>query len=264
MIVHDEKIQRQAQWRHLFISLALYGLVNATLIMIAAKDVSAEPLPKNFTQLWEKAASYMEHNHWIPGTIKVHEKTHNLKGKLEEETQYEFGFLETQNHKIRQKVLFAEKNGKDISRKVQSAMNDHITLDELSKYSPFNSKNRQQATYQLNGEHRAIDGHNCAGFNFTLNTEGQTVKGTAWLDEKTGLPTKIHSRITSVPIMEKGFKIISHTETDYFSITDDGRWLINRTQTQTDFEMPKYKFKGQETVLSVYKDHWQYVMPNKP
>jgi hypothetical protein len=221
--------------------------------------VGAETPPQEMTRLWEKAAYYMTHHHWVPGNVVEHEKTFNLKGKLEEETRVVLGLAPDDGSTIRLNLLSAEENGKDVSRQARSAIEGHVTLRELIGDTPFTPTKGQTVTAHYNGQHRQLNGRECSGFTFLFNTGEATVEGTAWLDQKTGLPLEIHSRIVTVPFTQDDVKITSFSESEYYTITDQGDCLLDRSLTEMHIVVPKLWFKGRVKTVCFCKDHWKYV-----
>jgi hypothetical protein len=238
--------------------IAAYMMLFASLIMATAQ-VHAETSMEMSSRLWEKAADYMAHNHWVPGRIIEHERTFDLKNKVQEETRFVLGFSPGKQSSIQLRLLAAEKNGKDISNQVRSTINGKTTLEELVGDNPFFPIKGQQVTSRLNGQHRRINGCNCSGFTFIYRTANKTIEGTAWLDQKTGLPVEIHSMVTSVPFTEKDVKIAAFKNSEHFTITPNGHCLLTRNQAEIDIEVPKINFKGRVINDSVCKDHWKYV-----
>ena len=171
-------------------------------LMFTTVHVNAGQGVQNASRLWENATAYMAKNHWVPGKVIEHERTFNLKGKLVEENRFVLGFSPGKHSSIKMQLLSAEENGKDVSKRVRSTIDGNITLEELVGDSLFAPDKGQQVTSRLNGQQRRINGRNCAGFTFTHRTFNETLEGTAWLDQKTGLPVEVHSTVTSVPFME--------------------------------------------------------------
>ena len=235
--------------------LSLCLALNASPIMTAG----AETPTWEMTRLWEKAAHYMAHHHWVPGNIVEQEKTYNLKGKLEEETHVVLGLAPDDGNTIRLNLISAQENGKDVSRQARSAIESHVTLNELVGDSPFTPAKGQTVTAHHNGQHRQLSGRECSGFTFIFITGEATIEGTAWLDQQSGLPVEIHSKIISVPFMQDEIKITSYDEIEYYTITEQDDCLLDRSLTEMNIAVPKLWFKGQVKTVSVCKDHWKYV-----
>jgi hypothetical protein len=221
--------------------------------------VGAETPPQEMTRLWEKAAHYMAHHHWVPGNVVEQEKTFNLKGELEEETRVVLGLAPGDGNTIRLHLLGAEENGKDVSRQARSVIESHVSLSELAGDSPFTPSQGQTVTAHYNGHHRQLDGRECAGFAFIFKSGEATIEGTAWLDQKAGLPLEVHSRIVTVPFTQDDVKITSFSESVYYTHTDQGDCLVDRSLTEMYIAVPKLWFKGRVKKVCFYKDHWKYI-----
>jgi hypothetical protein len=219
----------------------------------------AETPPREMSRLWEKAARYMAHHHWVPGNIVEHEKTFNLKGKLEEETRVVLALSPGDGNTIRLNLLNAEENGKDVSHRARSVIESHVSLTELTGDSPFTPTEGQTVSAHYNGRHRQLNGRECSGFDFIFNTGEATIEGTAWLDQITGLPLEVHSRIVTVPFMHDDVKITSLSESEYYALTDQGDCLLDRSLTEMDIAVPKLWFKGRVNKVHLCKDHWKYI-----
>jgi hypothetical protein len=222
----------------------------------------AETPPREMTRLWEKAAHYMAHHHWVPGTIVEHENTFNLKGKLVEETRVVLGLAPGDGNTIRLNLLSAEENGKDVSLRARSMIESDVSLSELAGDSPFAPTKGQTISAHYNGHHRQLNGRECSGFAFIFKTGEATIEGTAWLDQKTGLPLEIHSRVVTVPFMQDDVKITSFSESEYYTITDQGDCVLDRSLTEMHIAVPKLWFKGRVKKVRFCKDHWKYISVN--
>jgi hypothetical protein len=224
-----------------------------------AGHVQAGDTPQSMSQLWEKAAAYRTSYHWVPGRLVQHEKTYDLRGRLEEDRRIVIGFSPVDQNHIRKNLLAAEENGRDISWQVRSVMEDTVTLNELVGDSPFAPAEGQQVSSHFNGERRSIKGHVCFGFEFIYITNKATIEGIAWLDQQTGLPAEIHSRIISVPFMQGSVKVSSYMKSEYYTLTDQEDCLLQRTQVEMDVAVPKLWFKGQVILTSVCENHWKFI-----
>ena len=243
-----------------FGSLVVFNIAALILIFSALFGLAwAEDGKRGMSQLWQKAAAYMKCQHWVPGKMVEQERTYNLKGKLEKESRLVIGFSPDNQNNIQLSLLAAEQNGKDISWRVRATLEDTVSLNDLIGDSPFRVANGQEVTSHFNGQTRQISGRTCCGFDFLFKTGEAIIEGTAWLDRKTGLPAEIHSRVISVPFMRDDLRITSYIESEYYTITDQGDCLLQRSQVDMDVAVPKRWFKGQVKTLSVCKDHWKFV-----
>jgi hypothetical protein len=228
------------------------------LTIAPVMTAGAETPPLEMSRLWEKAAHYMTHHRWVPGNVVEQEKTFNLKGQLEEETRVVLGLAPDDGNTIRLNLLSAEENGKDVSHQARSAIESHVTLSELVGDTPFTPTKGQTVTAHYNGQHRQLNGRECCGFSFLFNTGEATIEGTAWLDQKTGLPLEVHSRIVTVPFMQDDVKITSFSESEYYTITGQGDCLLDRSLTEMHIVVPKLWFRGRVKTVCFCKDHWKY------
>lgn len=224
-----------------------------------AGDAQAGDTPQSMSLLWEKAADYRTSHHWVPGRLVQHELTYDLRGRLEEDRRVVIGYSPAGRNHIQKNLLAAEENGRDISWQVRPALEDTVTLDELAGDSPFAPAEGQQVSYHFNGERRTFKGHVCFGFEYIFVTDKATVEGTAWLDQKTGLPAEVHSRIISVPFMQGSIKVSSYMKSEYYTLTDKDDCLLERTHVEMDVAVPKLWFKGQVKVTSVCEKHWKFI-----
>ncbi len=237
---------------------AIVAIVDIVLVLYAAKQIHAQALPQEHQHLWQKAACYMSRRIWVPGKIVEHHKTFNRRGKLEEETKVVTQLSPLDQDQIGVTLLAAEENGKDIAEKLRAAIDGSMTLETLTGDNPFTPKKAQRVTPRYNRQQRQIGNHTCMGFTFIFETGGQSVEGIAWLDKETGLPVEIHSRLTSVPIMEDDVRIAAYHETQYFRLTEQGECMILLSQIQMDIEVPDLWFQGRVTIRSECSGHWLF------
>lgn len=224
-----------------------------------AGNAQAGDTPQSMSRLWEKAAAYRTSCHWVPGRLIQHELTYDLRGRLEEDRRVVIGYSPAGRNHIHKNLLAAEENGRDISWQVRTALEGTATLDELAGDSPFAPAGGQQVSCHFNGERRTIKGHVCFGFEYIFITDEATVEGIAWLDQQTGLPAEIHSRIISVPFMQGSVKVSSYMKSEYYTLTDKGDCLLERNQVEMDVAVPKLWFKGRVKLTSVCENHWKFI-----
>jgi hypothetical protein len=224
-----------------------------------AGHAKAEDTPQSMSQLWKKASAYKASHHWVPGRLVQHELTYDLRGRLEENRRIVIGYSPGGQNHIRKNLLAAEENGKDIAWQVRAAMEDSVTLDELVGDSPFSPAIGQQVSSHFNGKRRTIKGRVCYGFEYLFVTEKSTIEGIAWLEQQTGLPAEVHSQVISVPFMQGSVKISSYMKSEYYTLTDQGDCLLERTQVEMDVAVPRLWFKGQVKLTNVCKDHWKFI-----
>ncbi len=235
-------------------------LLAATLACAGmAGYVQAGDTPQSMSQLWDKAVAYKTSHYWIPGRLVQHELTYDLRGRLEEDRRLVIGYSPGGRNQIRKNLLAAEENGRDVSWQLRAALEDTVALEELIGDSPFAPAGGQRISSHFNGERRSIKGHICYGFGFIFITDKVTVEGIAWLDQQTGLPAEIHSRVISVPFMQGSANVASCMKSEYYILTDQGDCLLERTQVEMDVAVPKLWFKGKVKSTSVCKNHWKFM-----
>ena len=228
------------------------------VLFVASAIVYAHEIHQTDSLLWEKAKDYMSQVHWIPREIVEHERIYDLKGGLEEASRFVLGLSPGKNGLVRLRVIAAEENGEDVARQARSAFDGEVPLDELMEESPFTPKTGHRVTYREKGKHRRINNHHCTEFQFSMRIKDGTVEGTVWLDQKTGLPVEMHTRITSVPFMEEDLKINAYKSFEYFTITAQGHCLWKKSKVEMEIEVPQTGFKGRVINESVGTDHWKY------
>lgn len=241
---------------------AVSAALCAILAITAATAADTGGIQPQTAPLWQNAAYYLNRHLWLPGKVIEHEQTFGQNGQLEEETRVVLGLEADKEEYIRYRLLSAQENGRDVTAKARSVMSGVISRHELVGVSLFMPADPQQVTSSENGRRREINGHHCKGFSFRCRKASATVEGTAWLDEKTGLPLEIQSRTVSVPFMEEDIKVTSHEETESYIISEEGHCLIDRTLTKMDIEIPNRRFKGHVTTRSSYADHWEFPKTN--
>lgn len=251
-------MKRPSKPREMIKRPATIFLMWGAVLLVSNVQATADPIQRTESPLWEKATEYLSRNHWIPGEIAEHERTYDAKGKLTEASRLKLGFSPGRNGLVRLRVLAAKENGKDVAEQARSAIDGDIPLNELIEDSPFLPKPGRQVTYWMSGVHRKIEDLHCTGFKFTMRTQNVTAAGTAWLDQKTGLPVEIHTRITTVPFMEEDLKITAYQSSEYFTITPQGHCHFKRSHVKIYLEAPETGFKGRVVNERVGNHHWKY------
>jgi hypothetical protein len=100
---------------------------------------------------------------------------------------------------------------------------------------------------------RNISGRPCVGYAFELrNTNGLLVRGTAWLEKETGVPSEVEN-MTLDPLPDKRLKHL--TLTTRYETTTNGTWLA-KTITATS-TMSVMFIKADARTTTTFSDHWK-------
>ena len=100
---------------------------------------------------------------------------------------------------------------------------------------------------------RTIAERACVGYAFELrNTNGPVVRGTAWLDKETGVPSDIEN-MTLDPLPDKHLKHL--TLTTRYETTTNGTWLA-KTMTATSTIGVMF-IKANARTTTTFSEHWK-------
>jgi hypothetical protein len=175
--------------------------------------------------LWEKAVAIASANgDWVAG-LTVTRSEVLLKGESanvheiwQRSQPGERGEIITQTVKV-------VENGKEVTEKEKPKTKDKITTKKKSSKgggNPFDPKVQDQLTIKSTDRIKVIGGNHCGAFEFDLqSTNGQRVKGVAWLEKEKGVPMEIEN-MTIDPLPEKHFKQMMMTTR--YELTPEGAW----------------------------------------
>ena len=213
--------------------------------------------------LWKRAVRVADsNNEWIPGRVRIADKTWDEDGNLEESSETVLAIDAFPVCEFNTRVLKALKNGKCIKEQVEK---DDGSLNEMledEEENPFLSSMQQKVVVNPLNKKRTIGSRKCSGFSYVLsNSKNEMFKGVAWIDDDWGAPLEISYEASSVPIKTEAFTIIEASVVQAYEYGPDHAWRMTEKTSMLKIDarpFPLVRFKGKVQILEEYSDHWRY------
>ena len=213
--------------------------------------------------LWQKAVALSTSNcKWRPGTVHEREDVYDKKGNLKDTGERTYRFL-LEEDQLDVELVSATKNGKDAledaAKEFEKEKEDLLREDHEG--DPFHSDNQDAINLRRLERSEVLDGASCVVFEYEIERKGGAWSGTAWLDNRTGVPLRTCIRPVKFPHKVRKAEFSELRITTYFKIDGDGRWVSDRVVADGRFKVkpiPFYTFKGRFEETTVLSDHWWF------
>ena len=227
------------------LTLALFG----SRTFLFAADATKDPL-------WRKAVAVAVANaDWVPGLV-ITRSEFLYKGEVVGvHEMWQRCKLGPKGEVVTETVKMLE-DGKDVT-KPQKTKNKEKSeakkTDGKGGGNPFDGAIQDQLSLKVIDRSRTIVGRACLGYDFELrNTNGPVVRGTAWLEKETGVPSEIEN-MTLDPLPEKHLK--SLTLTTRYETTTNGTCLAKTMTTTSTINVMFIKADVRTT--TTFSEYWK-------
>src|SRR5262245_47165964 len=183
--------------------------------------------------LWRKAVAVAAANaDWVPGLIITRSEVLHKGEVVGVHEMWQRSKLGPKSEVVTETVKILE-DGKDVTKQEKTKNKEKSGMkktDGNGGANPFDAAVQDQLSLKVMDRSRTIAERACVGYAFELrNTNGPVVRGTAWLDKETGVPSEIEN-MTLDPLPDKHLK--HFTLTTRYETTTNGAWLA-KTITAT-------------------------------
>jgi hypothetical protein len=214
-----------------------------------AADATKDPL-------WRKAVAVATANaDWVPGLVIIRSEVLHKGQTVGVHEIWQRSKLGPKGEVMRETVKILE-DGKDVTKpekKKSNAKSEAKKTGGNEGGHPFDAAVQDQLSLKMMDRSRTIAGRDCVGYAFELrNTNGPVVRGTAWLEKGTGVPSEIEN-MTLDPLPDKRFKHL--TLTTRYETTTNGTWLA-RTMT-ANITMSVIFIKADARLTTTFSEHWK-------
>lgn len=216
-------------------------------------------------ELWQKAVAIASANeHLVPGSIHQIDKMFDEKGELKETSEIYLAVEKGTKRRLSIKLLKATTNNRDVTNKVRKDVEKQLNNteeDELYQTFPFMASVQKNTHYRREESRRVIERKNCVSYAFTYGDEEETWQGTAWLEEKSGIPVETEASLTSVPYEEEGIKVFEVVLTASYEYAENGEWYPKSLMVDARIEGIKKSTKamtGRVTTMYRFSNYWAY------
>jgi len=182
--------------------------------------------------LWQKAVNLSGANEdWVPGLLVVRMEMLDGRGSAQSTEETWLKLSLGPDGKIKRDQIKQVKDGKvkdGPETKVEARSGDGkkkgekkgTSISVSSSDNPFSPKVQGNVSAKRTAQLKTILGKPCAGYEFKLSTkEGETLSGTAWLEEPTGIPLEIQYTVRPLPAHIQRLSTLVCYET-----TPEGAW----------------------------------------
>ncbi len=226
-----------------FVALALFW----PRAFLCAADSAKDPL-------WRKAVAVATASaNWAPGLVVTRSEVLRKGEVAGVHEMWRRSKLGAKGEVVTETVKVLE-DGEDVTKAEKNDENRE-TKKAGSKggLNPFDARVQEQLSLKVLDRSRSIAGRNCVGYAFELrNTNGPVVRGTAWLEKETGVPSEIEN-MTLDPLPDKHLKRL--TMTTCYETTTNGACLAKTTTTTSTVSVMFVEVDTRMT--TTYSEYWK-------
>jgi hypothetical protein len=228
-------------------ALSLALLWSRTFLIAA--DAPKDPL-------WLKAVAVAAANaDWMPGLIITRSDVLHKGEAVGVHEMWRRSKLGLEGKVVMETVKML-KNGKDVMNPEKAKGKERSGAKKTGAnggVNPFEATVQDQLSLKVLDRSRTIAGRDCVGYAYELrNTNGPVVKGTAWLEKGTGVPSEIEN-ITLDPLPDKHLKHM--TLNTHYGTTTNGAWLARSTTANITISVMFIKADVRTT--TTFSEHWK-------
>jgi len=233
-------------------------LKTATILILAlfwsrtflfAADATKDPL-------WSKAVAVAAANaDWVPGLVITRSEVLHKGEVVGVHEMWQRSKLGPKREVVTETVKILE-DGKDVTKQETTKKKEESKTkktDSKGGGNPFDAAVQDQLSLKVIDRSRTIAERACVGYAFELrNKNGPVVRGTAWLEKETGVPSEIEN-MTLDPLPDKHLKHL--TLTTRYETTTNGTWVA-KTMTATS-TMNVMFIKADARTTTTFSEHWK-------
>ena len=227
--------------------LALVLFWSRTLLFAA--DATKDPL-------WHKAVTVAAANaDWVPGLVITRSEVLRKGEVIGVHEMWQRSKLGPKSEVVMETVKVLE-DGKDVTKQEKKKNKEKGETKKANSKgggNPFDAAAQDQLSLKVIDRSRTIAERACVGYAFELrNTNGPVVRGTAWLDKETGVPSEIEN-MTLDPLPDKHLKHL--TLTTRYETTTNGAWLAKTMTAASTISVMFIKADARTT--TTFSEHWK-------
>ena len=147
-------------------------------------------------------------------------------------------------------------DGEDVTKKEKKETKDKGSAKKSGGQrggNPFDPGVQDKISLKVMAHSRTIAGRDCVGYGFEIrNTNGPLVRGTAWLEKDTGVPSEIEN-MTLDPLPDRRLKRL--TLATRYETTTNGTWLAKTTTAISTMSVMFVKADARTT--TTFSEHWK-------
>ncbi len=233
-------------------------LTTATVLTLAlfwsrtflfAADATKDPL-------WRKAVAVAAANaDWVPGLVITRSEVLHKGEIVGVHEMWQRSKLGPKGEVVTDTVKAVE-DGKDVTKPEKTKTkekNPARKTDGKGGGNPFDAGVQDRLSLKVMDQSRTIEGRACVGYAFeTTEHKWPVVRGTAWLEKETGVPSEIEN-MTLDPLPDKHLKRL--TLTTRYETTTNGIWLA-KTMTANS-TMSVMLIKADARTTTTFGEHWK-------
>ena len=206
--------------------------------------------------LWSKALAVAAANaDWVPGLVVTRSEVLHKGEVVGVHEVWQRSKPGPRNEVVTETIKILE-DGKDVTKQEKKKNKEKGETKKANSKgggNPFDAAAQDQLSLKVIDRSRTIAERACVGYAFELrNTNGPVVRGTAWLDKETGVPSEIEN-MTLDPLPDKRLKQL--TLTTRYETTTNGAWLA-KTMTATS-TLGVMFIKADARTTTTFSEHWK-------
>ena len=209
--------------------IVLFFLLADSPLVILGADARVDTL-------WTKALAVFNANkEWTPARMEIQSEELTRRGETKNRERRIFKISVDKHNQMISEIIFAEKNGEDITEKERSEREREGQDNGLNFPSPFDPSVQDKVEVTPTDSLSYVNGHLCREFAVRMHWEKKRYYvGTGYLRADTGVPLRFVATVDPLPIFVQSIDI----QIDYND--DPDNWYMDRVE-----------FEGKGTIILI-------------
>jgi len=212
-------------------------------------------------QLWQRAVAISAFNRdLVPGNWIQREELFNVKGESHLTSRTHVAFKQV-GSTVEISLVEAFANGADITIPFRETFGEkHDQFKQRAQFNPFQPSHQASVSAKRDGRTRRDGEEVLIAYDYSQKTDDGRWRGTAWIDDRTGMPVELTARLTGLPKMDGKDKIYETILNVHFTDGPDGAWYPTKIVLYTRAtlsEFPYSQFYGTRETSITLDDYWK-------
>ena len=175
--------------------------------------------------LWQRAVAISAYNRdQVPGNWIQREEVFNGEGESHLVSRTHVAF-EQIRHTVELRLVEATGDGVDITEQLRESFDKMRSQFKMTpEYNPFQPANQKNVTAKPDGRSRRDGEDIFVAYDYNQKTESGRWRGTAWINDATGMAVEISARLMGLPAMDDKDRITETVLNVIFESGPEGAW----------------------------------------
>lgn len=202
--------------------------MNLSALILLSLALTAAPAEAK-DALWQRAVAISAINRdLVPGTWTEREEIFDGEGESHLVSRTKVTFKQV-GSKVRVDLAEAVSNDVDITAERRKQFDELRPRFRMRpEFNPFNPAHQSDVAPKRDGRTRREGEQVLVAYDYVQKTENGRWRGTAWVDDATGMPVSVNARLTGLPKMDGKDEIRETVLNVHYRSGPDGTWYPTR------------------------------------